>query len=156
MDDRIVVMKAGEGSAVKKSGYKNFEYSKTEIASREEFSQVYICYYEVNPGKHAYPKHYHENNTECFYIIEGSGVVETLDDEFEVSAGDVVVFPPGKDGCHKLINTSDEVLKYIDFDTSILPDVIRYPDSGKVGIKEKGKRGYYYIEDTHVDYYEGE
>ena len=157
MDDKIVVKRIEDGPAVLKSEYGDFDYKKVEIASREDFSQVYICFYEIKPGKTAYPRHYHENNTECFYIISGEGVVKTLGDDISVRAGDAVVFPPGKEGEHKLINTGkDEILRYIDFDTSILPDVIRYPDSGKVGVKEKNRDAIYFIEEENVDYYTGE
>lgn len=157
MDDRIIVSRMDEITPMEKSGYRDFQYRKFVAASREDFSQVYICFYEIEPGKCAYPKHSHNYNTECFYIISGCGRVETLDESFEVKTGDLITFPPGEAGTHKMYNASEtEKLVYIDFDTSILPDVIKYPDSGKTGIKESGRDGIYFIDGSDVEYYTGE
>lgn len=123
--------------------YKNehgYEFKKYEATQRKDFSQAYICFYEIMPEKSAYPKHYHSYNTECFYIINGEGIIEIIDSKIKIKGGDINVFPCGEKGLHKLINTSrTDKLLYIDFDTANSSDIIHYVDSNKIGIWEKNK-----------------
>ena len=157
MNTKIVVTNINEIEGKKKSGLDKYEYTKYEVTKRNDFSQCYVCFYELNPGKSAFPKHYHKYNTECFYILKGQGKIETKDDTIDVRSGDIIVFPCGEEGTHKITNISnDEKLVYIDFDTTNSPDIIKYVDSGKIGIIEHNVSSSFYKEDSQVDYYDGE
>jgi len=75
--------------------------------------------------------------------------------ERAVSAGDFLYFPNNKSGAHKITNTSEsEPLVYADFDILHEPEVVFYPDSGKIGIFGKGNR-LIFKESQAVDYFEG-
>ena len=134
-----------------------FEYYKHLIVPREG-NQCTVAIMEIPPLKTSFPYHYHIAVTEVFYIISGEGAVITPEGERKVSSGDVIVFPPGKAGAHKIINTSQsEPLRYIDFDTTAQADVSFYPNSQKIGMILNGKTSKdYFKEDKAVDYYEGE
>ena len=67
---------------------------------------------------------------EVFYIISGTGTLKTPDGDKTVTEGDVIVFPANPNGAHRLTNTSDEVLVYLDIDTASSPEVVLYPDKG--------------------------
>lgn len=156
MNDKIVVTNIDSINAKHKCEL-GYEFNKYEVTKRSDFSQAYICFYEVMPGKSVYPKHYHSYNTECFYIISGEGRVETGEDEFNIKTGDIIVFPCGEKGTHKLINTSlDQKLVYIDFDTTNSPDIVHYVDSNKIGIIEHNISSTFYRKEDNVDYYDGE
>ena len=61
--------------------------------------------------------------------------MKTPDGERKVVAGDLLFFPSGKNGAHKLTNSSEsKSLVYIDFDVIYSVNVAVYPDSEKVGI----------------------
>ena len=76
---------------------------------------------------------------------------------FQIKKGDIIVFPCGKVGTHKIKNTSKaQNLLYIDFDTTNSPDIIHYVDSNKIGVIEHGISSTFYKEENQVDYYEGE
>ncbi len=157
MNSKIVKLNENEIMKTHKNEHDEYEYYKREITKRNEFNQCYICIYDIPPLKSAYPYHYHTNNTEAFYVLSGEGVIFTEDGEKIVKKGDIVVFPPNKVGAHKMTNTSlTEVLSYIDFDTQNSPDVVRYPDSNKVGIIIQNESSEFYVENTKVDYYKGE
>ena len=157
MNDKIVLTNISKLEGKRKNGNEKYEYIKYEVTKRKDFSQCYICFYELPPLKSAYPKHYHTYNSECFYIISGTGQVETSDDVLNVTSGDIIVFPCGKAGTHKLTNISkEENLVYLDFDTTNSPDILKYPDSGKIGIIEHNVSSTFYKENSNVDYYEGE
>jgi uncharacterized cupin superfamily protein len=65
-----------------------------------------VSVYEIPPGKAAYPYHFHHKNEETFYILSGKGVLRTPDGERKVTAGELLFFPTGPEGAHKLTNTS--------------------------------------------------
>lgn len=134
----------------------DYEYFKHLIAPRQG-NQCTVAIMEVPPLKSSYPYHYHVAVTEVFYIISGEGLLKTPDGEQSVAAGDVIVFPPGKAGSHKITNSSaTETLRYLDMDTTAQADVAVYPDSGKVGLILNGVHGDDYRTDSAVDYYDGE
>lgn len=157
MNEKIVVKNIDDIKAKYKNEFDGYEFNKYEVTQRKDFDQAYVCFYEIMPGKAAYPKHYHSYNTECFYIIKGNGVIETDGEDINVSSGDVIVFPRGKKGMHKIVNISGvENLLYIDFDTTNSPDIVHYVDSDKIGIIEHNISSTFYRNSDNVDYYDGE
>ena len=115
-----------------------------------------VSVYEVPPGNAAYPYHFHHKNEETFYIISGEGVLKTPDGERTVTTGDLLFFPTGPEGAHKLTNSSQtEVLVYIDFDVVHDIDIAEYPDSVKIGIWGMGINEIY-PRTANVEYYDGE
>lgn len=96
------------------------------------------------------------NNEETFYIISGEGILRTPSGERKVSAGDLLFFPTGAEGAHKLTNSSEtENLVYIDFDVVHEVDITVYPDSDKIGVWGMGINKLY-PQAGDVDYYDGE
>jgi len=87
--------------------YKNYEYFKYEVtdsrqkyeaASPNEGNQTVVAFYALPPGKSNYPFHYHTTNEEVFYIMSGEAALETPGGRLNITAGDVIVCPAGKDG----------------------------------------------------------
>ncbi|PKM08706.1 MAG: cupin [Gammaproteobacteria bacterium HGW-Gammaproteobacteria-7] len=89
----------------------------------------------VPPGKAAFPAHNHYGNEEMFLILEGAGEVRIGDQVFPVRAGHVIACPTGgPETAHQLRNTSsDTALAYLAVSTTRFPDLVQYPDSGKIG-----------------------
>lgn len=157
MKDKIIIINEDGILPIHKHEHDPYEYYKREVTPRSEVNQCYVAFYEIPPMKSNYPYHYHEENTEVFYIIEGNGVLRTEDGQIELKAGDTIVCPPGEHGVHKISNTSmDRVLKYLDVDTTNSPDIIHYPDSDKIGIIKHNKSSVFYKNNATFDYYEGE
>ena len=143
--------------------YEYFKYEitdskeKYEVTSPNEGNQTVVAFYALPPGKSNYPFHYHTTNEEVFYVISGNGVLETFDEKRLIKAGDLFICPSGKNGAHKITNTSEtENLVYLDVDTNNTPDIAYYPHSNKVGIRAAGGvRDNFNLEDK-VDYYDNE
>ena len=155
--DGIIITNKTQITPKHKSEREPFEYIKYEITERSRDNQCYVCLYDIPPGKAGYPYHYHTANTEVFYIISGSGVIETPDGAKGITAGDVIVCPPNVKGAHKIINTSEtDMLTYLDCDTANSPDVVFYPTSGKVGALVQGENSIFFDTNSSVDYYKGE
>lgn len=157
MLDSILIVNEEDIVQKHKNEHDVYTYSKREVTSRKDFEQCYVAVYEIPPKKANYPLHYHTANTEVFYIIKGKGILITVDGEKEIKQGDFIVCPPAEKSAHKIINTSEsEILKYIDFDTTNSPDIIHYPDSGKVGIVIHNKSSDFFRIKEKIDYYDGE
>ena len=138
-----------------KAEHEGYAYIRRNFVARGEAAQTLVSIYEVPPGKAAYPYHYHLKDEETFYILRGEGLLRTPEGEQPVRAGDLIFFPAGSEGAHKLVNTGTETLTYIDFDVTHDLDAAVYPDSGKIGLWGKGVNRVYPM-NADVDYYEGE
>lgn len=134
----------------------DFAYERRDFVPRGAAEGTLVSIYTLPPLKSAYPYHYHLKDEETFFILRGEGILKTPQGERRVTAGDLLFFPAGSAGAHKLTNASGtEPLAYIDFDTIHDLDVALYPDSGKVGIWGKDINRVYRLDDDR-DYYEGE
>ena len=130
-----------EGQLIDRDGN---QFTVKTIIPDEETGKCRANFVEVEPGNYAYGYHYHEANEEVFYIISGTGVVRTLDGELPVKAGDVIGFPTGEKGAHVIKNESEnEKLVYIDFGTTVLPEVVHLPDFNKIMVIGKEVNGVY-------------
>ena len=119
-------------------------------------------FFNVAPGKTAFPYHTHTGNEEMMYIIAGAATLRFGKAEIQVSGGDVVACPPGSDYPHQLINTGTADLNYLVVSTMEYPDISQYPDSNKIGAyatttggAETGFRALY-RRDQNLGYYDGE
>ena len=139
-----------------KCEHEGYEYFRRKFVPFGTANHTHVCVYEIPPMKAAYPYHFHYKTEETFYIISGTGTLKTPEGERTVTAGDLLFFPAGEAGAHKLTNVSDtENLVYIDFDATHELDVAVYPDSDKIGIWGMGINQIF-PKSADVDYYEGE
>ncbi len=139
-----------------KCNHKDYEYYRRKFVPLGDSKNTSVSIYEIPPKKSAYPYHFHHKNEETFYIISGEGILKTPQGERKVRTGDLLFFPVGQDGAHKLTNSSEiENLIYIDFDVVHDVDITVYPNSGKIGIWGMGINKLYPQNDS-VDYYYGE
>jgi len=144
-----------------------FGYRRKQLGAVAGGRRVGCSLYEVPPGRAAFPRHYHLANEEAIYLLEGSGTLRIgqQGEEIEVSEGDYVALPVGADGSHQLLNTSGAPLRYLCFSTMVEPEVMVYPDLGKVGVfggaapggpKEERTFSKFLRGDAEVGYYDGE
>ena len=119
--------------------------------------------FKVEPGKRAFPKHAHLANDEALFIVSGHGELTIGDESGAVEAGDFLMLPRGEKFAHVLVNDGDEPLVYLCLSTMIMPEVVHYPDSGKLGVLgskdfwasgEAGVSGFY--KPNAVGYWDGE
>ena len=119
-----------------------------------------VSLWEVEPGQRAYPYHFHLNEEELVVMLEGTLELRTPDGTRTLREGDVASFPAGDVGAHQLRNASDASARFLSVSTHGTPDIVFYPDSGKVGVSERLPRGggthhNFRVADA-VDYYDGE
>ena len=139
-----------------KCEHEGYEYFRRKFIPFGGAKNTLVSIYEIPPGKAAYPYHSHHKNEETFCILSGEGILRTPEGERKVSVGELLFFPTGAAGAHKLTNCSKtENLVYIDFDVVHEIDVTIYPESDKIGIWGMGVNKLY-PQEANVDYYDGE
>jgi len=63
--------------------------------------------YELPPGESSWPYHYEHASEEWLLVVAGRPTLRTVDGEQTLAPGDVVVFPRGPAGAHKVTNATD-------------------------------------------------
>jgi uncharacterized cupin superfamily protein len=111
--------------------------------------------FELAPGERTFPYHFHHVNEEWLLVLAGAPTLREPDGEQRLRPGDAVCFPPGPEGAHQLRNDGVEPARFAIFATAIYPEVVEYPDSGKVGVR--GPHGSYNVRrEPELEYFEGE
>ena len=85
---------------------------------------------ELLPGAPGGPLHMHYGVEEMFFVLSGTPTVRTPDGEQELSPGDVLYFPEGKEGLHTFGNPATEPARILGISTGRFPDVGAYPERG--------------------------
>jgi len=139
-------------------------FRRKQLADAAGGEEIGCGLYEIPAGKRAWPYHYHTGNEEAIYVLDGEGALRLDGDRVPLEAGDYVALPAGEEGGHRVINDSAEPLRYLAISTMDDPDVLVYPDSGKVGIYTGSAPGdhddreltKYFPMDEDVDYWQDE
>jgi len=155
--DKIILTNRDKLEEFHKVGNELYEYAKFIPVKEGINGECSVAIYDIPPGKSNYPYHYHEQDIEIFYIIDGDGILEEPDGKREIKKGDIIICPPNSNGAHKITNISNSnKLSYIEFDTIHKPEVVKYPNTNKIGILYTNSGNYFFNESKTVDYYEGE
>jgi uncharacterized cupin superfamily protein len=137
-----------------------FRCSRARLSRQAGSERLGLSLWEVPAGEAAYPYHYHYAEEELVLVLAGAPSLRTPDGWRELREGEVVAFPRGERGGHQLVNRTRDTVRFLSFSTSGEPDVVIYPDSGKLGAFERlpdggGLRAMFRLSDT-VDYHDGE
>jgi uncharacterized cupin superfamily protein len=113
--------------------------------------------YELDPGEKTWPYHLHHANEEWLIVLRGRPTLRSPDGEQGLAEGDTVCFPRGPAGAHQVINRSDAPARLLILSTLNTPELVEYPDSGKVGARDAtGERLFMSRPGPQLDYWDGE
>jgi uncharacterized cupin superfamily protein len=111
----------------------------------------------LEPGDRLWPYHTHHANEEWLIVVRGEPTLRTPGGDQLPGEGDVVCFPRGKDGLHQLRNATDAPIRILMLSPMNRPDIVEYPDSGKVGARSvAGERIILGRPGPMLDYWDGE
>ncbi len=94
------------------AGLKNFGVNLTMLA----------------PGSQSALRHWHSDQDEFVYILQGEVVMVTNEGEQTLSPGDMAGFAAGVENGHHLINRSEVPAVYLEVGDRSAPDQVEYPD----------------------------
>jgi len=137
-----------------------FRARRARIGRQLGSEKLGLSFWELPPGQAAYPYHWHLTEEELLVVMAGTPSLRTPDGWRELEEGEMVAFPRGEEGGHQLVNRTEETIRFLAFSTQPGPDIVIYPDSGKLGAYERQPEGgglhELFRRDDAVDYYEGE
>jgi uncharacterized cupin superfamily protein len=107
--------------------------------------------YDLPAGQAICPYHYEYGDEEWLIVLTGNPTVRTPDGEETLDPGDVVCFPAGPEGAHKVTGPARVLM----ISTLNEPSVAVYPDSDKLGVFV-GDYRLMVQRDSGVDYWRGE
>ena len=129
---------------------------------RQPGAALSAAVWELEPGATQAPYHFHHGGEELLIVLRGTPTLRSPEGERELKEGEVVHFPRGPEGAHQLLNRSDTVARYLIAAAQGTPEIIEYPDSGKIAAMartETSAGGPLFtinrLEDA-VDYFDGE
>jgi uncharacterized cupin superfamily protein len=113
--------------------------------------------YELGPGQAICPYHYEYGNEEWLLVLEGPVTLRHSEGEEQLERGDVVWFPIGPEGAHKVSNPGEETARMLMVSTMGEPAVAIYPDSDKLGVWPGDERDNLMVRrSSAVGYWDGE
>jgi uncharacterized cupin superfamily protein len=113
--------------------------------------------YEIEPGKKLWPYHLHHANEEWLVVLRGRPTLRTPEGERELVEGDVACFSRGRAGAHQVRNATEEPARILMLSTLIAPEILEYPDSGKLDtLSAKGERILLTRDAEPAKYWDGE
>ena len=118
-------------------------------------SALGLSVYELAHGQSVCPYHYEVGEEEWLLVLTGRPTLRDPDGEHELEPGDLVLFPDGEEGAHKVTNRGEGVARIAMLSTRSDLALAFYPDSGKVGMFPTGSKKLFRLTDE-VDYWEGE
>jgi uncharacterized cupin superfamily protein len=139
-----------EGDAEDPPGYRP---RAARIGPRLEAEMLGATVYELDPGESICPYHYEGGNEEWLLVLTGRPLLRHPGGEDILEPGDMVCFPDGPEGAHRLTGTEPETVRLIFLSTMHEPTTSVYPDSGKIGVWPPGKL--FRLADA-VGYWDGE
>jgi uncharacterized cupin superfamily protein len=120
-------------------------------------SALGLTVYELAEGTSVCPYHFEYPCEEWLIVLAGGPALRTPEGESELVPGDVVCFPPGPAGAHKLTNRAPEPALVAMLSTKSRPAIAVYPDSDKVGLwPGEGDAALLFPRAAAVDYWHGE
>jgi uncharacterized cupin superfamily protein len=113
--------------------------------------------YELPPGQSIGPYHYEYAEEEWLLVIEGTPTLRTPAGEEQIVPWDVVVFPTGPEGAHRVRNDTETTVRVLMFSTRKPLAVTVYPDSDKIGVYTPDKTDDVMVRRaSNVGYFDGE
>jgi uncharacterized cupin superfamily protein len=131
---------------------------KAPIEGREKYAlgnAVGLTQFGVNltrlkPGAASAQRHWHENEDEFVFVLEGEVVLVEDTGETLLRPGDAAGFKAGVANAHQLINKSARQVLYLEIGTRAPTERSHYPDVDLVG--ENDGRGYRFTKKSGEPY----
>jgi uncharacterized cupin superfamily protein len=133
-----------------------FRARRARVGHQLATERIGVSVWELPPGQTAYPYHFHLAEEEVLVVLDGRPALRTTDGWRRLERGEVVRFPVGEAGAHQVANDTGEAIRFLAVSTHGAPDVVLYPDEGKLGAVERrpdgsGLKAYFRVGDA-VDY----
>ena len=111
-----------------------YRLAQSRLAPQVGASKIGATVYDLPPGQSSFPYHYEYGCEEWLLVVAGRPTLRHPGGEDVLDPGDLVCFPEGPEGAHKVTNETDETSRVMILSTKASPAVAVYPDSDKIGV----------------------
>jgi uncharacterized cupin superfamily protein len=138
-----------------------FRASSVDISKLVTSAELIVKVMEIEPGNHVCPYHY-EYVEEWLAVITGPVEIRTPSGTERLADGDVVCFPAGPAGAHRVSSPQDATVsaRVLMFSADADPAVCVYPDGDKLAVYTKSGEDEVFVRrsapSSHLDYFDGE
>ena len=103
----------------------------SQLAHRAGARRLGGTLYELETGAIASPLHFHHGAEELLFVIAGEPTLRVAEgEERALATGEVVSFPPGREGTHQILNRGPEPARVLICSTNDLPEVAEQVETG--------------------------
>ena len=137
----------------------DYDARRAFIGAKAGSRRLGASVWELEAGRAAYPYHAHLGEEELIIVLSGRPSLRTPEGWRELAPGEAVAFPRGEEGAHQIVNRTGEPARFLAVSTNGSPDIVLYPDEGKLGASERRADGsglsrFFFLEQS-VDYWDG-
>lgn len=101
-----------------------FRWRRAKLAKQAGARELGASLFEVPAGAATFPLHAHYANEELLIVLSGRPTLTGRDgDSRELEPGEVVAFPAGRAGAHRLDNETGEPLRILIVSTMKAPEI---------------------------------
>ena len=113
--------------------------SRKRLARAAGLSQFGVNICTLKPGAASSQRHWHDNEDEFVYVVEGELILREDDGETVLRAGDCAAFPKGTGNGHHLINRSAATAVYLEVGSRNPDDVTTCSDVDMMSANADGR-----------------
>jgi uncharacterized cupin superfamily protein len=132
-----------------------FSSKVSRVGARAGSERLGATVYELAPGGAVSPYHVHHGNEEMLVVLAGRPTLRTPAGIRELETGEVVAFPRGPEGAHRVSNRSEEITRVLLISEMNFPEVAEHLDNGTVlaisGLGPAGPQGKLFPGDSELD-----
>jgi uncharacterized cupin superfamily protein len=113
-----------------------FRWRRARLGRQAGARDLGASLFEVPPGGATFPLHAHFANEELLVVLSGRPTLTTTGGERELAPGELVAFPAGEDGAHRLDNRSEEPVRVLIVSTMRAPEINRMYETGQFWLRD--------------------
>jgi uncharacterized cupin superfamily protein len=114
---------------------------RAELISRAGGLAQFGAFVEtLEPGSRSSERHWHANEDEFLYVLDGAATVVENDGSHLLGPGDAACWPAGVPNAHHVVNRSDAPCTYLIVGTRAPTDRVEYADVDRLYIRHADGR----------------
>jgi uncharacterized cupin superfamily protein len=113
-----------------------FAWRRARLGRQAGSTALGASLFEVPAGAATFPLHAHFHNEELLVVLTGRPTLTARSEERELAAGEVVAFPAGRAGAHRLDNRTDEPVRLLIVSTMRAPEINEMFEDGHFWLRD--------------------
>jgi uncharacterized cupin superfamily protein len=113
-----------------------FRWRRAFLARQAGARRLGASLFAVPPGGATFPLHAHLHNEELLLVLAGRPTLIGRDTERELAEGEVVSFPAGPAGAHRIENRTEDEVRLVLVSTMLAPEVNLMLEDGTAWVRD--------------------